>query len=79
MGHHINAIGQFQSDKFPEIGVDNIVLSFKDVHARSALALYAQRTDDRELGADIKQRLDWPNIDQLIHEEMLAILKKYGV
>ena len=56
MGHHINEKGQFQSDKFPELAPDKIVLSFKDPVAREALMQFAGRTKDMRLGADILLR-----------------------
>ena len=58
MGHHINEAGQFQSDKYPDLAPDKIVLSFKDPIARSALRKYATMTLDFELGHDIIERLD---------------------
>jgi len=60
MGHHINDKGEFQSDKYPEIGPDKIVLSFKDPLARTALyqlAVSYERTDP-ELADDIWERLE---------------------
>ncbi len=57
MGHHINNEGRFQSDKYPDLPPDKIVLSFKDPVARDALALYAFRTTDDELANDIAERL----------------------
>ena len=57
MGHHIDAEGRFQSDKYPDLAPDKIVLSFKDRMARSALEYYSNFCDDRELADDIQQRL----------------------
>lgn len=57
MGNHINAAGQFQSDKYPDLAPDKLVLSFKDPAARDALAVYALATGDSELSADIFLRI----------------------
>ena len=53
MGHHINDNGDFQSDKYPELAPNKIILSFKDKHARTALNIYAELTEDAELAEDI--------------------------
>ena len=53
MGHHINEKGNFQSDKYPELKENKIVLSFKDKEAQIALRVYAEITPDKELGDDI--------------------------
>lgn len=62
MGHHINEKKQFQSDKYPELKPDKIVLSFKDRHARYALLVYAHQVKgaggDVELAEDILTRLE---------------------
>lgn len=63
MGHHMNKQGQFQSDKYPDLPPDKIILSFKDKHARLVLWHYAEITDDKELADDIKQR-----IESILHE-----------
>ena len=57
MGHHINKYGQFQSDKYPNLDADKIVLSFKDPIAEPALLLYANLTQDEDLAEDIRERL----------------------
>ena len=57
MGHHIDNEGRFQSDKYPDLAPDKIVLSFKDFAARQALWIYAELTDDDELGKDIMMRI----------------------
>jgi len=57
MGHHINDKGQFQSDKYPDLSPDKIILSFKDSDARLVLRFYAYLTDDRELAEDIETRI----------------------
>lgn len=56
-GHHINESGLFQSDKYPDLKPDKIILSFHDPDARLALLLFSAITKDRELGEDILQRL----------------------
>ena len=60
MGHHIDFWGQFQSDKYPNLPPDKIVLSFKDPNARKPLILYSQMcyVDDKELSLDIMERLN---------------------
>jgi len=59
MGHHINDEGQFQSDKYPDLGPDKIVLSFKDPRARRALRQFADDCAEGEpdLAADVRERL----------------------
>lgn len=60
MGHHINAAGQFQSDKHPELPPDKIIVSFNDPHARRALRTLARDYGeaDLELSVDILTRLN---------------------
>ncbi len=58
MGHHINHSGQFQSDKHPDLPPNKIILSFKDPAAQKALQVFAQETEDRELGDDIADVLE---------------------
>ena len=59
MGHHIDKHGRFQSDKYPNLAPDKIVLSFKDRRARSALEVLAiaYSGEDPELCDDIRRRL----------------------
>ncbi len=57
MGHHINEQGNFQSDKYPELPENKILLSFNDPSARKALRVFAQETTDEELSEDILQVL----------------------
>ena len=59
MGHHIDNQGRFQSDKYPDLAPDKIVLSFRDPCALLALAVLAERyeTVDVELSNDIRERL----------------------
>ncbi len=59
MGHHIDDKGRFQSDKYPDLAPDKIVLSFKDPFAEMALKLYAVAIwdKDRELSDDILARI----------------------
>ena len=58
MGKHIDSSGRFQSDKFPDLEPDHIVLSFKDEAARQALAVFCQHTKDQELADDILKRIE---------------------
>ena len=57
---HIDAQGQFQSDKYPDLPPDKIVLSFNDLKARIALRRLADdyRWKDNQLSKDIHARLD---------------------
>lgn len=66
MGHHINSIGKFQSDKHPDLKPDRILLSFKDPQAWSALAALAEsyHTVDPELSDDIRTRIRSIRIEQ---------------
>lgn len=57
MGDHIDSEGRFQSDKFPDLAPDKIVLSFKDPAARPHILGYATDCEDRELAADIQERM----------------------
>jgi hypothetical protein len=59
MGHHIDAEGRFQSDKYPELAPDKIIISFKDKRAHKALVLFAAdcMETDPELAADIMARV----------------------
>ena len=56
MGHHI-VNGRFQSDKYPYLKPDHVILSFKDPAARLGLKILANTTRDIEFGKDIKTRL----------------------
>lgn len=64
MGHHIDSEGRFQSDKYPDLAPDKIILSLKDPYAFNALKEYANHCNDRELANDIMKRL------QTISEEV---------
>ena len=55
---HINKDGQFQSDKYPDLAPDKIVLSFKDPEATTALMMFAVRTTNAQLSKDIIKRLE---------------------
>lgn len=54
MGHHINEKGFFQSDKYPDLPENKIILDFRDEYAQHALLMYATLTHDKELSDDIK-------------------------
>jgi len=83
MGHHIDEMGRFQSNKYPELAPDKIVLSFKDINARAALGLFSDLTDDCELADDINDRLaDYyvmTETERLTHEEYAETLRRHGV
>ena len=59
MGHHIDDQGRFQSDKYPNLPPDKIIVSFKHPDAWPALAALAEayQMRDEELAADIRERL----------------------
>ncbi len=59
MGHHIDKQGRFQSDKYPDLAPDKIVVSFKHPQARNALLALATgyAESDPELAEDIRTRL----------------------
>ncbi len=59
MGHHINNEGKFQSDKYPSLGVDKIIISFKDRRTHKGLREIAEAyaDSDPELTEDILRRL----------------------
>ena len=58
MGTHIDSEGRFQSDKYPDLPPDRIVLSFEDEAARQALSVFCQHTKDKELATDILHRIE---------------------
>lgn len=59
MGHHIDSQGFFRDDKYPDLGPDKIVLSFKDPQARTALVALAiaYNNSEFEFASDIRERL----------------------
>ncbi len=59
MGHHIDEHGRFQSDKYPELAPDKIIVSFKDPRAHHALLELADgyQSTDPEFSDDIRTRL----------------------
>ena len=57
MGHHLTSDGRFQSDKYPELPPNKIVLSFNDPAARVALLVYVLLTEDRGLAEDLRETL----------------------
>ena len=59
MGHHINAEGQFQSDKHPDLPPDRIRLNFNNPNSHAALWQLAKSyaSVDPELAEDIGMRL----------------------
>jgi len=59
MGYHIDDQGRFQSDKYPKLPPDKIVVSFKDEMAWAALETLADCYDDidQDLADDIRTRL----------------------
>lgn len=63
MGHHIDAEGRFQSDKYPELAPDKVVISLKDSRTWAGLRVIAvayctnSGADAREFGSDLFQRV----------------------
>jgi hypothetical protein len=59
MGAHINADGQFQSDKYPTCPAGKVPLSVKDKTAQDLLWRYAQRRRvvDAEFSDDLERAL----------------------
>lgn len=60
MGHHIDEQGRFQSDKYPGLGPDKVVISLKDPLTRTGLmkiALAHIDHGDRGFGDDLLERL----------------------
>ena len=57
VGHHLDEEGRFQSDKYPDLAPDKIVLSLHDPAAFRALAVFIVATDDRELASDLATRM----------------------
>ncbi len=69
-GHHINEKGEFQSDKYPHLPVDKILLSFRNPASHAALAVLAQNYVwiEPELAEDIRTRL----ASVVTHPDLLA-------
>lgn len=59
MGSHINAEGEFQSDKYPLCPPGKVPLNTKDPSAQPLLLAYAQtrRGLDEEFSADVEEAL----------------------
>ena len=59
MGHHIDKEGRFQSDKYPDLPPDKILVNFNDPRAQVALTALAvsYQEVDSELSEDILERL----------------------
>lgn len=57
MGHHIDSEGRFQSDKYPDLPPDALLLKLDDPEARAAITLYVTICKDRELAGDLIQRM----------------------
>ena len=58
-GHHINEDGEFQSDKYPHLQADKILINFRNPASHAALAALAQTYlfIEPELAHDIWTRL----------------------
>jgi hypothetical protein len=69
---HLNSLGQFQSDQYPNLAPDEIVLSFKDPAAMEALYTFADLTEDDDLAVAIVKRLD------AIAKENLKLIREHA-
>ena len=58
MSYHLNEQDQFQSEQYPDMRPDEIVLSLRDPAAMEALYVYADMTDDDDLAVPILKRLE---------------------
>lgn len=58
MGHHIDKQGRFQSDKYPDLPPDKVVISLKDPKVQLLLLLIATayQDHDAEFADDLRQR-----------------------
>lgn len=57
MGHHI-INGKFKSDKYSWCPEGFFPMKFSDPAAREPILLYAEKTEDKELAADLRSQLD---------------------
>ncbi len=74
MRYHLNTLGQFQSDQYPEMRSDEIVLSFRDPAAMEALHAFADLTDDDALAVVTVKRLDAIAEELMRQPELAAFL-----
>jgi hypothetical protein len=58
MSQYLNKYCQFQSDQYPDMLPDEIVLSFHDPATIEALYAFAELTEDDDLAVAIVRRLD---------------------
>ncbi len=66
MGHHIDELGRFQSDKHPQLPPDTVLISFKDPLARKALSALAiaYNNKDHDFAHDIRRRLSTTEVNE---------------
>lgn len=59
MGHHIDKQGRFQSDKYPDLPPDKVVISLKDPLAWDGLLniATAYQDTDPEFAMDLEKRV----------------------
>lgn len=61
MGHHIDDQGRFQSDKFPDLPPDKVIINLTDPKTRTGLLMLAEafKKDEatKEFGEDLEQRV----------------------
>ena len=60
MGKHIDSEGRFQSDRYPGLPPDHLVLSFHEKEARHAIYVYCTLAGTKrpELVEDITKRIE---------------------
>ena len=55
MGEHLTEQKTFKSDKYPWCPEGFFALKFTDKIAQEAILLYAEKTSDKELAADLRE------------------------
>jgi hypothetical protein len=78
MGAHINADGEFQSDKYPTCPAGKFPISLEDPKGQDLVWRYASRTDDTELGRDLQKCLMDKGFDPTRHCEACKIEAEIG-
>ena len=61
MGHHINDAGEFQSDKYPLLKPDKVVINLCHPEARAGLLAIAKAYEkrDAEFAGDLRERVSY--------------------
>jgi len=60
VGHHIDSEGRFQSDKYPDLPPDKVVISLKDPRSWPGMRMIAAAysDEDYEFAGDLFIRID---------------------